>query len=102
MIARLWRGWTSREDADAYAGYVRATGIDEYTSTPGNRGAWILRRNDGERTEFVTLSFWESRDAIRAFAGDDIDQAVFYPDDDRFLVDRERRVIHYEIDEATD
>jgi heme-degrading monooxygenase HmoA len=99
VIARIWRGWTRREDTDEYAAYVRATGIDAYTSTPGNHGAWILRRDEGERTEFVTLSFWESRDAIRAFAGDDIEKAVFYPDDDRFLVDRDWRVAHYEINQ---
>lgn len=69
-----------------------------YRSTPGNHGAWILRREDGDRTEFVTLSFWDSLDAVRAFAGDDVEQAVFYPEDDRFLVDRETRVTHYRID----
>ena len=97
MIARTWRGWTAATDADHYVDYVLATGIRAYRETPGNRGAWILRRDDGDRTEFVTLSFWESRDAVRAFAGDDIDQAVFYPEDDRFLVERELRVHHYEL-----
>ena len=68
-----------------------------YRETPGNRGAWMLRRDEGDRTEFVTLSYWDSLDAVRAFAGDDVERAVFYPEDDRFLVDRETRVLHYEI-----
>ena len=97
VIARTWRGWTKREDADAYAAYIEETGIREYKETPGNRGAWILRRDDGERTEFVTLSFWDSLDAVKGFAGDDIERAVFYPEDDGFLVDREVTVKHWEV-----
>ena len=55
----------------------------------------MWRRVD-DRAEFVTLSFWESRDAIVGFAGEDIERAVFYPEDDRFLVSRESHVEHYE------
>jgi heme-degrading monooxygenase HmoA len=95
MIARTWRGWTSLDDADAYTKYIEETGIRGYRSTPGNQGAWILRRSDGDRCEFITLSFWESIDAIKGFAGDDVEQAVFYPEDDRYLLDRERQVRHY-------
>jgi heme-degrading monooxygenase HmoA len=98
MIARIWRGWTRASDADAYVEYVSETGLSEYRKTPGNRGAWILRRDDGDRTEFLTLSFWGSLEAIRGFAGDDIEQAVFYPEDDRYLVDRELQVTHYVIE----
>jgi heme-degrading monooxygenase HmoA len=97
MVARTWRGWTRRADADAYVGYLRETGLAEYRATPGNRGAWILRRDDGDRTEFVTLTFWDSLDAVRGFAGDDVERAVFYPEDDRFLVDRETTVSHFEL-----
>lgn len=99
MIARIWRGAVRAEDAEAYARYVRETGIEGYERTPGNRGAWVLRRTEGDRAEIVTLSFWESRDAIEGFAGPDIERAVFYPDDDRFLVDRDLTVRHYEADE---
>src|SRR5215208_6125231 len=69
----------------------------EYGRTPGNRGAWMLRRDDGDRTEFITLSMWESVDAIRAFAGDDIEAAVLYPEDERFLIDGESTVTHYDV-----
>ena len=97
MVARTWRGWTRREDADAYVAYLRETGLAEYRATPGNRGAWILRRDNGARTEFVTLTFWDSLDAVRGFAGDDVERAVFYPEDDRFLVDRETTVSHFDL-----
>jgi heme-degrading monooxygenase HmoA len=62
-----------------------------YRNTPGNRGAWMLRRDDGDRSEIVTFSLWESREHIKAFAGDDVEQAVFYPEDDRFLVEATSR-----------
>lgn len=94
---RTWRGWTRLEDTDAYAEYILRTGIEEYKSTPGNRGAYIVSRPDGERTEFMTISLWDNRESIVAFAGDDIARAVFYPEDDRYLVDRETTVKHFTV-----
>jgi heme-degrading monooxygenase HmoA len=97
MIARTWRGWTTAADADEYVGYLEETGLKEYRETPGNRGAWLLRRVDGDRAEFVALTFWDDMDAIRRFAGDEPDRAVYYPEDERFLVEREDTVLHYEL-----
>ena len=98
MIARVWRGWVRTEDRDAYVSYVEETGIAQYRSTPGNIEAHLLTRDlDDGRTEVVTLSFWSSLDAVRAFAGDDVTRAVFYPEDDRYLVDREVTVAHYDV-----
>jgi heme-degrading monooxygenase HmoA len=97
MIARMWRGIVRRDDADAYVTYIADTGMAEYRATPGNQGAWMFRRDDDDRSEIITLSFWDSRDSIRAFAGEDIDQAVFYPEDDRFLVERDLMVRHYDV-----
>ena len=94
---RTWRGWTRPEDTDAYAEYILGTGIVEYKSTPGNQGAYIASRPDGDRTEFLTISFWDSRDSIIAFAGDDIERAVFYLEDDRYLIDRETTVKHFTV-----
>lgn len=100
MIARIWKGWTRTSDADEYTRYVLQTGMKEYRTTPGNRDAFLLRRRQGERTEFVTLSFWDSLDSVRNFAGDPVERAVFYPEDDRFLVDRETTVAHFDVVEA--
>ena len=73
----------------------------EAIGTDGNRGAWMLRRDEGGETEFLTLSMWESRDAIKAFAGEDIEAAVLYPEDEQYLLRGESSVTHYEIvDEA--
>jgi heme-degrading monooxygenase HmoA len=97
MIARIWRGWVHPEHAAAYIDYVERTGLADYRRTPGNRGAWLLQRRDGERIEVVTLSFWDSYDAIQRFAGADITRARFYPEDDRYLVAREWTVTHHEV-----
>jgi heme-degrading monooxygenase HmoA len=97
MVARQWRGAVRAEDADAYAEYIRGTGMAAYAATPGNRGAWMLRRDLGELTEIVTFSLWESMDAVRAFAGEDPERAVFYPEDERYLVERDLTVTHYDV-----
>ena len=97
MIARIWRGAVRTPDADEYASYIGRTGLAEYERTPGNRGAWLLRREVGELTELVTFTLWESLDAVKAFAGDDYEAAVYYPEDDRFLVERDATCVHYEV-----
>lgn len=97
MIARIWRGVVHTDDAEAYADYIRETGFGEYGRTTGNRGAHMLRRDEDGRTEFITLSFWDSRDAIRAFAGDDIEKAVLYPGDEQYLIESDPLVKHYEV-----
>jgi len=99
MIARMWRGATARADAAAYATYVADTGMAAYRKTPGNRGAHLLQREVGDLTEIITLSFWDSLEAIKGFAGDDIERAVFYPEDDRYLVERDLRVTHFQVAE---
>jgi heme-degrading monooxygenase HmoA len=96
VIARIWRGAVRPQDADEYVAYIEGTGMAEYRRTPGNRGAWMLRREAGELTEIIT-SFWDSLGAVRAFAGDDYGTAVFYPEDDRFLVERDLTCSHYEV-----
>ena len=102
MIARIWRGWVSTPRAVDYVGYIERTGIAEYRATPGNLGAQMLTRDLGDgRTEVVTLSWWDSLESIHGFAGDDIGRAVFYPEDDEFLVDRETTVSHYEVPVAS-
>jgi heme-degrading monooxygenase HmoA len=97
MIARTWRGATKAEDADAYLEYLHRTGLAEYRKTEGNRGVLGLRRIVNDRAEFLLLSLWESEEAIRRFAGDDIEKAVFYPEDERFLVERDNHVSHYQV-----
>ncbi|WP_028065717.1 hypothetical protein [Solirubrobacter soli] len=97
MIARSWRGAVRTEDAEAYAAYIDETGMRHYAETPGNRGAWMLTREIGDLTEFITFSLWDSYDAVRAFAGDDYTVARFYPEDDRYLVERDLSCHHWDV-----
>ena len=97
MIARLWRGAVRKDDADAYAEYMQDTGVAGYAGTPGNRGVYMLRRDLGDRCEYLMFSLWDSLEAVEAFAGEDYETAVFYPEDDRFLVDRDEFSSHFEV-----
>jgi antibiotic biosynthesis monooxygenase (ABM) superfamily enzyme len=98
MIARVWRGATAAEDADEYAAYLEETGMQDARSLPGNRGTLVLRRVHDGRAEFETILLFDSLENIHAFAGDDIDVAVFFPEDDRYLIEREPTVRHFEVD----
>ena len=97
MIARMWRGAVRANDADAYVDYLEQTGLQELRETPGNRGAYAFRRTDDDRCEYLVLSLWESIDDVKRFAGDEPERAVFYPEDDRFLIDRELTVAHWDV-----
>ena len=97
MILRTWKGRTRKSHADAYQQVIKATGVPGLAGTPGNRGVWILRRVTDDEAEFIVVSRWESLEDIRAFAGDDVEKAVYYPEDDAYLLDRSEHVIHYEV-----
>ncbi len=97
MIARLWHGITPLDKADEYAAFLNRTGIPDYQATPGNRGAYLLRRREGNQVHFLTLSFWDSEEAIRGFAGEEIEKARYYPEDPQYLVELEPLVTHYEV-----
>ena len=101
MIARRWRGRVRAADFDAYLAYLGETGIAALRATPGNRGVVVFRHLDepADSAEFEVVSYWRDLADIRAFAGDDISVARFFPDDDRFLIDRELTVRHDVVDQ---
>ena len=98
MIARVWRGATRAGDAETYAAYLEETGMRRARELPGSRGTLVLHRVVGERALFETILLFESLDDIRAFAGDELERAVFFPEDDRFLVEREPTVSHHDVE----
>jgi len=95
MICRIWHGRTPRSKADAYARFLASRAIPDYQSVPGNLSVQVLRRDDADATHFLTVTHWESEDAIRAFAGNDILKAKYYPEDADFLLEFEPYVQHY-------
>ena len=98
LILRRWAALIRTADREAYVDYIAGTGGSDYTATPGTRGSQMTMRDLGDgTTEVATLSWWTSLDAIRAFAGEDIAVARYYPEDDRYLLTRPEHVEHHEI-----
>jgi heme-degrading monooxygenase HmoA len=93
----MWHGMTPAARADAYFDYLNQTGVPDYRATPGNRGVFVLRRIDKDVAHFVLISLWESLDAIKGFAGVDVDKARYYPEDREFLLEFEPTVTHYDV-----
>jgi heme-degrading monooxygenase HmoA len=98
MIARIWHGiLKTKSETDEYADYVMQTGVKGVQATEGNRGVYVLKHVDEDRAEFLFISLWESFDAIRRFAGVDVEKAVYYPKDKEFLLELEPKVKHFEV-----
>ena len=96
MITRLWHGWTTPENADKYEGMLKAEILPGIHRIPGYRGATLLRRNAGDEVEFITLTYFDSMDSVRKFAGDDFEQAVVPPEARKLLSHFDARSVHYE------
>ena len=102
FILRRWSSRIRTSDEDAYAQYVGTTGLTDYRATAGNLGAEILmRRLEDGSTEVTTLSWWRSMQAIEAFAGPQPELARYYPDDERFLLDKPLHVEHHRVVAST-
>jgi len=97
VIARVWFGRTKGEDYDAYLAYLEESGVATLKQTPGNRGVMVLRRLDGDEAEFGVMSFWDSLESVVAFAGEDVDTARYFPDDERFLLEFTPKLKHFEV-----
>ena len=97
MITRMWHGRVLTSNAKAYREFTIARAIPDYQSVEGNISVHVLERTEGEITHFITLTFWKDLDSIRAFAGDDVEAAKYYPEDQEFLLEFEPRVVHYEV-----
>lgn len=97
MICRIWHGRTARDRADDYAAFLEQRAIPDYRSVAGNLDVTVLRRDEGEVTHFMTMTHWRSEQAIRAFAGDDVLRAKYYPEDSDFLLEFEQEVQHFEV-----
>lgn len=99
MIVRIWHGRTKTSDAERYRQYVIETGIPEYLSTPGNLGAQIWQRQEGDITHIWTVSWWSNFESIRVFAGNNPEKAKYYEEDEKYLLEFEPDVMHCEAHE---
>jgi heme-degrading monooxygenase HmoA len=93
----MWFGRTKAKDYDAYLAYLEESGVSELKRTPGNQGVMVVRRLDGDEAEFGVISFWESLEDVKAFAGEDVDAARYFPEDEGFLLEFAPRLKHFEM-----
>ena len=97
MIVRMWHGRVLSAKAKRYREFLNERAVADYRSVPGNISVHILERIEGEVTHFVTLTFWQDMASIRAFAGQAVETAKYYPEDRDFLLEFEPTVVHYEV-----
>ena len=97
MIARMWHGRVPKKKAEQYHQFLIKTGLSDYGKTPGNRGVFLLKRDDNEVTHIYTLTFWDDYESIRKFAGDDYQKARYYPEDKDYLLEFEPEVTHFDV-----
>jgi heme-degrading monooxygenase HmoA len=98
-IARIWHGWTTPENAEAYEGLLREVIFVRIArrAIEGFRGIQLLRREVGSEVEFITEMWFDSLEAVRAFAGEDYEAAVV-PAEARTLLARfDERSAHYQV-----
>ena len=93
----MWFGRTKAEDYDAYLAYMEESGIAALRETAGNRGVMVLRRVEGDEAEFGVISFWDSLEDVKVFAGEDVHVARYFPDDERYLLEFTPRLKHFEV-----
>ena len=96
MIARIWHGWTKPENADAYENLLRTRVLPGIHRVTGYKGAWLMRRDAGAETEFITLTLWESWDAVREFAGASQTHSVVPEEAQRLLSHFDDDAVHYD------
>jgi hypothetical protein len=97
MIIRMWHGRVATSNSLTYREFLNRRAIPDYRSVPGNVSVLVLERADGDVTHFMTLTMWESYEAIRRFAGENIETAKYYPEDKDVLLELEPTVVHYEM-----
>jgi heme-degrading monooxygenase HmoA len=97
VIARVWRGWTTREDADGYEGHLKPELLPGLSKVAGFRGSYLLRGVAGDEVEFVTIILWDSIEAVRAVAGADYERAVIPEERKKYLQRFEERAAHFEV-----
>jgi heme-degrading monooxygenase HmoA len=96
MISRVWHGWTTPANADAYERLLRQHVLPGIHRLEGYRGAYLLRRDHGSEVEFVTITLFDSLDDVKAFAGEDYEKAVILPEARALLSRFDERSAHYQ------
>lgn len=99
MIARRWHGRVPADKAEEYIRLTKEVGLADYRRTEGNLGAWCLHRREGDIVHVETFTYWSGMEAIRRFAGDDVEVAKYYDFDGDFLLEKEPGALHFDVAE---
>lgn len=97
MIARMWRGYTRPEHADAYEAMLKPELLPGLGEVKGFQGSYLLRRDQGKEVEFITIILMDSVDSIRAVAGPDYETAVVPEPRRKYLARYDAKAAHYEV-----
>jgi heme-degrading monooxygenase HmoA len=97
MISRHWKGIAKREDADRYVAHLKNDTFPRLASLSGFIRATVLRREVANGTEFQVITLWESLQAIEAFAGVAVEEAVVPSSVAAMMVEYDRKAVHYEV-----
>jgi heme-degrading monooxygenase HmoA len=97
MIVRTWHGRTSLSDADAYESFMKERAAPDYASVEGLKQLFFTRRDEGQIAHFLLVTVWDNMDAVKKFAGDDPAKAKYYPEDDRYLLEKEAHSLNHQV-----
>ena len=97
MIARIWHGKVKAEDFEAYTTFMKERAIPDYQKTEGFVKLSFLRRLEGAVGHFTLITYWENLEVIKNFAGVDFEKAKYYPEDQKYLLEFEEKVVHHEV-----
>ena len=97
MIARIWHGWTTRENADAYESHLKPELLPGRREKKGFQRSHLLRRAVGDEVEFITIILFDSLDDVRGIAGQDYERAVIPADRLPLLSRHDAKAAHYEV-----
>jgi heme-degrading monooxygenase HmoA len=97
VIARIWHGWTTAEDADGYASHLTPELLPGLSKVTGFRGSYLLRRVVGDEVEFITMILWDSLEAVRAIAGADYETALIPEERKKYLQRFDAKAAHFEV-----
>ncbi|SMO79157.1 hypothetical protein SAMN06265349_104119 [Flavobacterium resistens] len=97
MIARIWHGKTKIEDYEAYTEFIIKTAIPDYEKTAGFVKLSFLKNIKNNEGHFTLITYWKNWEVIKNFAGENIEKAKYYPEDEHFLLEFEENVEHFEI-----
>lgn len=97
MIARIWHGWTTAENADGYEAHLRPELLPGLSKVAGFRGSYLMRREVGDEIEFITMILWDSLESVKAIAGEDYEKAVIPEDRKKYLKRFDAKAAHFEV-----